>query len=357
MSCTETRELFSALADDALGAEERVALDAHLAGCADCRRELAGFERTVRMVRAMDPVRAPAGFVDRVLAAARPQPWPRRMARRLFVPWPKVPLEAAALLLIAGLAVLLFRGSPEQQRAVRDEATPPGPAAPAPAPQSAPTAPAATREVAPRDVAAAKRREEPGSPADQRAAVAPRSPAAPEPKADEAPQASRESRRGKLESEERAPAKDAANTLAKARRDAAGAPAAAAPPAVAQGAVEVPGRERAAKSQALPEAAPLSRAGPMTGLPGAPPDVAARLRVADPAAAERALIELAARVGGRQTGRRIDGGRVAVEVAVPLEAYARFVREAAALGALSIERQAIASPTVRAEIRLEPEAP
>src|SRR6266446_6056556 len=58
MTCTETRDLFSALADDALTPAERAALDAHLAGCAECRRELAGLLRTVKLVRAPDPARA-----------------------------------------------------------------------------------------------------------------------------------------------------------------------------------------------------------------------------------------------------------------------------------------------------------
>ena len=72
MTCIETRDLFSALADDALTPGERAALDAHLAGCAECRRELAAFGRTVALVRAIDPAHAPAGFVDRVLAAEAP---------------------------------------------------------------------------------------------------------------------------------------------------------------------------------------------------------------------------------------------------------------------------------------------
>ena len=119
MTCAETRDLFSALADDALTPTERAALDAHLAGCADCRRELAGLLRTVKLVRAMDPAQAPAGFVDRVLAAAQPAPWPTRLGRRLRAPGSAVPLSAAALLLIGGLAVLLFRASTDQQRAAR----------------------------------------------------------------------------------------------------------------------------------------------------------------------------------------------------------------------------------------------
>src|SRR5437773_1417998 len=115
---------------------------AHLAGCAECRRELAGLLRTVKLVRAMDPVHAPAGFVDRVVAAAQPAPGRRRLGRRLMRPWPTLPLGAAALLLIGGLAVLLFRGSPEQQRAAHDQF-------------EAPRAPSSERNVAaPRSVEA-----------------------------------------------------------------------------------------------------------------------------------------------------------------------------------------------------------
>src|SRR5438105_188407 len=125
MTCHETRDLFSALADDALTPSERAALDAHLADCAECRRELAGMLRTVKLVRAMDPVHAPAGFVDRVVAAAQPAPSHGRVVRGLRWSWPTLPLGAAALLLLGGVAVLLFRGSPEQQRAARDQLAPP----------------------------------------------------------------------------------------------------------------------------------------------------------------------------------------------------------------------------------------
>jgi Putative zinc-finger len=127
MTCAECREAFSALADEALGAAERVALEQHLAGCADCRREWQRFSAAVGLLRAVQPARAPAGFVDRVLAAARPQPWYRRALRELLVPWSvKLPLEAAAVVLVAGLAILIFQRSPELQQAAAPPASAPG---------------------------------------------------------------------------------------------------------------------------------------------------------------------------------------------------------------------------------------
>ena len=377
MTCTETRDLFSALADDALTPAERAALDAHLAGCADCRRELAGLLRTVKLVRAIDPARAPAGFVDRVLAAARPEPAPKRLARRLLAPWQTLPLGAAALFLIAGLAVLLFRGSHEQQQAARYQPTTPGPAAQAPtaAPrETGSSATTATRESTPaapparsRKLETAKNRVEQPAPAEPRAETTakrgspPRdaAPAAPRTMAERqvaAPPAAPEGRRANVDSSERAQApagerfsSTAEDARADATKDAAKEgklrqepPASTPPPVGASGVVP----SVAAKSQTMPQIAPLSRTGPMTGVPAAAPDVTAQLRVPDVTVAELSLIELAARVGGRQTGRRIDGGRVVVELAVPRDAYAQFVREATALGPLSIERQATERPVL-----------
>jgi putative zinc finger protein len=125
VTCHDARELFSALIDETLSREERADVYGHLATCADCRRELASVERTVALIRGATPVRAPAGFVDRVVAAARPTPWYVRAARASLLPWPvKLPLGAAAVLLLGGLALLMFRGTEEQQRAARHEPAP-----------------------------------------------------------------------------------------------------------------------------------------------------------------------------------------------------------------------------------------
>ncbi|HKQ67358.1 MAG TPA: zf-HC2 domain-containing protein, partial [Methylomirabilota bacterium] len=124
MNCHDAREQFSALIDDALAADERAALDAHLATCADCRRELQRFRDTVALMRGAAPVRAPAGFVDRVLEAARPVPWHRRLLHVMFLPWPiKLPMEAAAIVLVSVGVAMVYRGSPELQQSARQEPT------------------------------------------------------------------------------------------------------------------------------------------------------------------------------------------------------------------------------------------
>ena len=122
MNCHDAREWLSDLLDDALEAEARAQVDAHLAGCAECRRELDRLRATVSLLHAVERPQAPAGFVDRVLEAARPAPWYRRVldwlsAVRLL----RFPVEAAAVVLVASLAVYVFQGTPALRQAARPE--------------------------------------------------------------------------------------------------------------------------------------------------------------------------------------------------------------------------------------------
>lgn len=123
MTCDAARELCSALLDEALDASERAALDAHLATCAECRRELDDLRRTVAVLHAVERPRAPVGFVDRVIEAAQPVPWHRRLRDRLAgVRILRVPVEAAAVVVVASLAVYVFYRTPELQQAATPEA-------------------------------------------------------------------------------------------------------------------------------------------------------------------------------------------------------------------------------------------
>jgi len=371
MTCNETRDLFSPLADDALTPVERAALDAHLAGCAECRRELARFERTVKMVRALDPSHAPAGFVDRVLAAAQPAPWPRRVARRLARPWPGLPLGAAALFVVGGLAAFLFRGSVEQQRAARYESSPPA--------QQYQVPPSAPAETPSREKAAAS--DTAGPPKAERAEPTPAAPApANEPASARAAAPAADAARSTPPAREPAPAAPAARELsarpAESERQESGvdardrrvdAPASTAKRAESQveaptqGEAKAPAssqrasdkveplaklRRNAVTAPSAPGAATSSRANALAAAAAEPPDVNAQLRAPDAKTAERSLVALAANVGGRQTGRRVDAGRVIVQFSVPQDGYAEFVRRAAALGALSIERQTTDRPVL-----------
>jgi Putative zinc-finger len=306
MTCHDARELFGALIDETLTREDRADVYGHLATCAECRRELAGVERTVALVRGTTPPRAPAGFVDRVLATVRPTPWYVRAGRAMLLPWPvKLPVAAAAVLLIAGLAVLMFRGSQEQQRAAQHETTPSvladrrvtePPAAPA-----TPTAPAAPLPDAASSDRTGSTREE-----DRTAAVASRVDQAEKRAETEKSDAAR----GETFSAARAPAPTMQS-----------APSAASDTALAK-------RE-----------APAATSTPAS-------HVIARLAAPDRDAAERALAALAARLAGAVTGRRLEGDTTVVELIIPRERYEDFAREVARFGVLRIESEAPAAADI-----------
>jgi anti-sigma factor RsiW len=379
VTCEEIRELFSARVDDALGADQRSRLDAHLATCADCAREWQGFERTVGLLRAVAPARAPAGFVDRVLAA-RPRPWYRRLARGLFVPWPiKLPLEAAAIVLVAGLAVLVFQRSPELQRGARMADRPSAVTAPAPpAPPAdkeqerqsleAPVASSGERAESPPE---SKRLTRDESPADGRQKVAREAPATSAPRGDATapPGAKAPPPVQRPASEPQPPgdlprANQAFGTVSPPTAAAPSSPAE--PPGKSEARpksaadltlekkdaeAERPGRAAGQVAPAAPQA--LQKAGEVQRLAAAP-DLRARLAVAEPAAAERAVRDVVARAGGRVLARVEDEGAIVLTLTVPGDRWDQTQRGLHGLGVLRLEgRSPDAAGALRISLRLE----
>ena len=293
MTCSDARAMFSGLADRTLAATEHATCEAHLAGCAECQREWEAFQRMLALLHDMPRLRAPAGFVDRVLSAVQP-PWHRRLLRRLFVPLPvKLPIEAAALVLVAVGAVWLVQRTPDVRQATPVlEQRPPaiGPAQRLDAPSREET----TSRTGERRVPAALREPAP-APTREPAAEAPR-PAAPE-------------------------------------------------RAMADKQVEAP----------RPAAAPEARRN-VTGTlarVAAPVSVSGRLVVQDHGAAEQALRELAARVGATEVSRRPAGEATVLELEVPGSGYTTFARGLENLGRWSPDHDpAEVSSPIRVVVRI-----
>jgi hypothetical protein len=329
VTCPEIRELFSARVDDALTTGERARLDAHLATCAECVAEWRRFERTVGLLRAVAPAQAPARFVDRVLAA-RPRPWYRRLAHRLFVPWPvKLPLEAAAIVLVAGLAIIIVQRSPELQQAARAPAPPAGAPSPAAVPAPGRPAPEAEGMTAPRrtgELSDESTSRGAGSPLAERRvdSTAPRVPA-PIASAPAAPPTA-ESPRPAAESA----SKSADTGDVRARKEA---------------------DQEGGRAAARPAAPPTS--GDLQTLAARAP-VLGRLRVADRAAAERRAAELVTRAGGQVLSRHEEPGALVLGLVVPHDRWDEVRRELGTLGPLRLEGDpARTAGPARVTLRLE----
>ncbi|HUG37321.1 MAG TPA: zf-HC2 domain-containing protein [Candidatus Limnocylindrales bacterium] len=338
MTCDDARELCSALVDEALMPDERAALDAHLAGCADCRRELERLRATVSLLRAAPPARAPAGFVDRVLEAARPVPWYRRVASRLFRPLSvKLPVQAAALILISVAAVYVFQHTPALQQAARQESAPRSepprqmpdarsrPPDPGPAPGSAREADPPASAVKRPDATAPAEKPVPQREAEQVGANVPDAAPPARPPAPRSPDA--ESAR------DRVATADAPEELKKSRAPAE--PGAIMRSAPAEGRLGGGARER--QDQSPPPGA-KAESPAQARLASRPPDVLARLAADDRDLAERTLAGILARFGGAELSRRVEAGATVIDVTVPREGYTEIARELDRLGRFTIDR-------------------
>ena len=307
MTCHDARERLSDLLDDALEARDASVVGAHLAECAECRRELERLRATVGLLQRVEPPRAPIGFVERVVERAYPRAWYRRLAAWLFLPLSvKLPVEAAALVMVAGLAMFLWERTPELRDAARMERSAPASSSSRPSQPSPPTPPAASQPS-------------PAPPVPLRAPVPQPPPAAP------------------AETRETPPPPRAAFDPSVAERS----------EAKRQDTSE-PDRARAAT-----RSSPSIVGSPAASMPQSrPAAVMGRLMVSDRTAVDRSVADLISRVGGRETGRRQDGATTVLELLIPAPRYEEFVSGLQALGSWSAEGQPIPMPTDPPQIRL-----
>lgn len=346
MTCHEAREWLSAYVDAALDPDERARVEAHLETCAECRHELAGLRQTVTLLRRVEPARAPVGFVDRVVAAAGPRPWYRRVVDTVFLPLSmKLPVEATALVMVALLAVYLFEGTPELQQAARQETSRFEPAMRADRPgtdRARPKAPARERrepllaDRAARSVPPAQAPAEAPPPAraggerdvPPHIAAPPPAVTAPAPTTPLPPTAAPGAK---------------AEIRAETKKEAPSANVAGAPPRP-----EVESGQRALESSSdSTRAAPSSPRLAAKRAPSA--DVVARVAVKDRDAAERDLAALIARVGGSVTQRRREDEATVVEALIPQPRYAEFSESLARVGTWQVEAE---RPDLPAQVRV-----
>lgn len=333
MTCDDVRARFSDVADGRLAARERIAWQAHLERCTECQREWKSFERTLALLHGLPRHRAPEGFVERVLAAARPRPWPRRLAHHVFLPLRvKLPMEAAALVLVAVGAVYLAHRTPVMQEAMRDSGPAPGdwqpaPAVPAPLPAREPDA--------------------------QRAAAPPRSDAARELKksvSEKTAASSPDPVERALTREATPEAAPAPGITAPSRSDQPEERLAATPPEGRGGAriAEPPGVASAPRVQ---DAGRIARREAVSRLSTVAPAVTGRLAVENRDAAERALAELITRLGATELRRTPAENGMLVELEVPRAQYAEFARGLAAIGGWTPHEELVeASADVRVRV-------
>ncbi len=146
MNCEEARAAFTDLYDGTLSGPPLAALSQHLDGCSVCRGDWAAFRKTMQALNDLGDEEPSPGFAARVADRLDAPPWWKRLAAALVFPLRvKMPIHAAALVLLGLAGVWVSQQSPELQRAADVPVSAPAerPAATSPAtPPASPPAPA-----------------------------------------------------------------------------------------------------------------------------------------------------------------------------------------------------------------------
>jgi len=114
MRCKHVTRRLDAYATGEVSARDRVRIDAHLEGCASCRRALADLESMAGLLSRIATPPVPEGLASRVMFAALSRRAEPRTARWNPVQWWRmvsVPMRAAAAaMLVLGAVAGLFMG-------------------------------------------------------------------------------------------------------------------------------------------------------------------------------------------------------------------------------------------------------
>jgi hypothetical protein len=158
MVCKHIEQKLPAYLEDALPPQEKGLVEEHLASCPQCKKAMENLEKTEKLIREMDEVEPPPWFTQKIMSRVREETQQKEsIFRKFFYPLHiKIPIQALATVLIAVLAIQIYRvGEPDMKVIVAPPLTvfearkEPAPAAPQKSPEFAP-APSAKGKAGPR---------------------------------------------------------------------------------------------------------------------------------------------------------------------------------------------------------------
>ena len=111
MECQDVRQNLSAYLEGIVSPEDQELIDQHLASCRACSKALYELNRTGEVLKNLKEVEPPPGMKQKIMARVREEAGPKKgLIQKLFYPLHiKVPLEAFATVLIAVIAVYVFK--------------------------------------------------------------------------------------------------------------------------------------------------------------------------------------------------------------------------------------------------------
>jgi hypothetical protein len=124
--CHDIQKLLPLYEEGILADAEKQAVEDHLARCADCRREVTLLQKADRLVKNLSSVEEPPWFQQRIMARVRAEAGKKSFWQKWLSPLGvKVPVQIMATIVIAVLAVYIYRSGDDQVQRILPGALPP----------------------------------------------------------------------------------------------------------------------------------------------------------------------------------------------------------------------------------------
>jgi hypothetical protein len=109
MDCASILELLSDYIDGTLDVQTQIAVEKHIAVCNNCKQEVDSLRAIVDELGALEPVKAPEDFLEKIHERMEKRSGFNKILRKLFLPFHiKIPLELAAAATVTILVVLVL---------------------------------------------------------------------------------------------------------------------------------------------------------------------------------------------------------------------------------------------------------
>ncbi|MRR17072.1 MAG: DUF2275 domain-containing protein [Deltaproteobacteria bacterium] len=117
--CRDIEHLLPLYPEGILTDAEKRAVEEHLADCAACRKELAYLQKAGQLVHRLSPVESPPWLEQKIMSGVRREADKKSASRKWFYPLRfRIPLQIAATIVIAVLAVYIYRSGDEQVKEI-----------------------------------------------------------------------------------------------------------------------------------------------------------------------------------------------------------------------------------------------
>jgi hypothetical protein len=125
MNCKDIENSLPLYLDNLLSAADKRAIEEHLTSCPQCAKALARLQNTGKLVDGLGEVDPPPWFKQKIMARVREEAEKKSFTQKWFYPLHiKIPVQIMATIVIAVLAVYIYRSGDEQMKAVLSPTVP-----------------------------------------------------------------------------------------------------------------------------------------------------------------------------------------------------------------------------------------